>query len=259
MEQKRTLWIIVAAGLFLLVVLGAAYVFYAPTAGSNPPSIARSTPDKNSKTGWTQTNTGNTNLIPVPNQVQNGTHTNELTVISENTVVYDLNKNSSGGTTIDLNALRSAAETQTSSPQEINITLNIPEKTETVSAIVPEVVEETKPVKVVKQEPKPAVTKTPSPAKKTDTAVAKVVEKKTDQYWVQAAAYSTKKTAENARTVLDDNKIPADIFTYKDAKGKVFYRVRVGPYTTKSEAEYWRTRIVKINEFSSGESYITMN
>ena len=40
-------------------------------------------------------------------------------------------------------------------------------------------------------------------------------------------------------------------------KENLFYRVRVGPYTTKSEAEYWRTRINKIDEFAKAESYVT--
>jgi len=37
----------------------------------------------------------------------------------------------------------------------------------------------------------------------------------------------------------------------------MFYRVRIGPYMTKSEAEYWRTRIAMIPEFAKNESYVT--
>ena len=32
MDQKRTLWITIAAGVFLLVVVGAAIILYAPAA-----------------------------------------------------------------------------------------------------------------------------------------------------------------------------------------------------------------------------------
>ena len=35
MEQKRTLWIVLAAGFFLLVVIGAALILYAPDANRN--------------------------------------------------------------------------------------------------------------------------------------------------------------------------------------------------------------------------------
>jgi Sporulation related domain. len=77
------------------------------------------------------------------------------------------------------------------------------------------------------------------------------------QFWVQAAAFTSKKTADDARATLDSNKIPADVFTYKDNRGRMFYRVRIGPYMTKSEAEYWRTRIAMIPEFAKNESYVT--
>lgn len=277
MEQKQTLWIIAASGMFLLAVLGFAFIPYLQTQKRSA-TIAQTTPVQMTvpqyATGFvsnTGVNSGN-QLLPPAQEI----HTNDLTVYADNTVVYG--KEIDGTTTIDLNALKAVTEmapAQESAPQNINITVNIPDaKTETVSVPVSPVTEV--PVQVVQADVKktesvtvkPAVTaKNTSTAKvetKTvstpvKTAETKVVEKKLDQYWVQAAAYSNKKTAENARTVLDDNKIPADIFTYQDAKGKVFYRVRVGPYTTKSEAEYWRTKIDKIAAFSKAESYITTN
>lgn len=81
----------------------------------------------------------------------------------------------------------------------------------------------------------------------------------TTKYWVQCAAYTSKKTADAARSKLDENRIPAEVFTYQDGKSNLFYRVRVGPYTTKSEAEYWKNRISQIDSFKSAQSYITMN
>ena len=77
------------------------------------------------------------------------------------------------------------------------------------------------------------------------------------RFWVQVAAYTNKKTAENAREILSENKITSDIFTYQDNKNRLFYRVRVGPYTTKSEAEYWQAKISKISDFSKEQSFVT--
>ncbi len=293
MEQKRTLWIIAAAGMFLLVVLGAAFILYSPAQRSAPQSIAQnyqvpSQGYQQSASGWQavpDAYNGNQLLPPSQGEI----HTNDLTVYTENTKVYGTE--TSEGTVIDLNALKAVTEmapaqetVPQAQPQNINITVNIPEtKIETVPAPVVAVTEV--PVQIVQADapaakgPAPSVAPaapatssktTVKPAQKAESktaaasikqAPAKTVPAKTApaQYWVQAAAYSNKKTAENARGVLDDNKIPADIFTYQDAKGKVFYRVRVGPYTTKSEAEYWRTKIEKISDFSKAESYITMN
>ena len=277
MEQKKTLWIIAAVGVFLLVVLGVPAILHYPSR--NPvPAYASISPVEKSKTssGWTKPAAE----VSAPDKV------NDLVVLADNATVYSPNVttpastvSADGATTIDLNALKNEiiSETQSSQPQNINITVNIPETkttektTEKTTVITPfaepkapkaEVAKAdtpkapapvtSKPVKekVTKPASQPKVAAQPAPA-------AKVEPKKT-QFWVQVAAYSNKKGAESARSVLDENKIPSDIFTYRDNKDKLYYRVRVGPYTTKSEAEYWRTKIVKIKEIdNANDSYVT--
>ena len=256
MEQKKTLWIIAAVGAFLLVVIGAAAILYSPA--KNP------TPAYASVSPVAKTNTAPVNYGWAPSPANEGitapqTVANDVVVVTENATVYEVAKANTSATTIDLNSLKQeiASEPQ---PQNINITVNIPEpKQETVK--VPDF-----PVNPPKPQPAfeskkvnkaVSVKETPASAKpKTAAAPAPKSEPKKTQFWVQVAAYSNKKGAEGAREVLDSNKIPADIFTFKDNKDKLFYRVRVGPYTTKSEAEYWRTRIIKIDEFSKAESYV---
>ena len=260
MEQKKTLWIIAAVGAFLLVVIGAAAIVYSP-AKLQTPTIASVSPVAKmpSNTGWTNEN----QPVAIPQDINAG-KVNELVVLADNATVYEVQKNDSK--TIDLNSLKQDMISEVQ-PQNINITVNIPENIskETAEKVVvtpAEVRSETKVVakaEAVKTNTSTkVVTKTNTSAAKTTTATpAPKAEPKKTQFWVQVAAYSNKKGAEGARSVLDSNKIPADIFTYKDNKDKLFYRVRVGPYTTKSEAEYWRTRIIKIDEFSKAESYVT--
>lgn len=77
------------------------------------------------------------------------------------------------------------------------------------------------------------------------------------QFWVHVAVYSNKNIAENACTVLDNNNITSDILTYQVNKNRLCYKVYVGPYTTKSEAEYWKSKIVKIPDFANAESYVS--
>ncbi len=174
-----------------------------------------------------------------------------------------------------MNALKNELVTDSqlqSQPQNINITVNIPDGKEEIkvsSKTESPYVSKTEPVEntvktVQKAEAKAAKsTKTNAVAnantkKSAEAAPAPKAEPKKTQYWVQVAAYSNKKGAEGARTILDENKIPSDIFTYRDNKDKLYYRVRVGPYTTKSEAEYWRTKIIKISEIdNANDSYIT--
>ncbi len=77
-----------------------------------------------------------------------------------------------------------------------------------------------------------------------------------DQFWVQVASFTGKKNAEDARTALAEQKINGEVFTYQDSKGTIYYRLRVGPYKTKSEAEYWHKIIKEIEQFDGTDSYV---
>ncbi|MBR1722857.1 MAG: hypothetical protein IJ727_10315, partial [Treponema sp.] len=143
MEQKKTLWIVAAAGIFLLVVVGAALILYSPSLHQSSGIQAGFDPS----TGWISSTKDN--VTPVSDQMlsfnsesasatndqsglaslpaspftntdlssnsdtnslaQNNDSTvraDKLTVISDNTTVY-----SSGTTTIDLNSLKSSSST----------------------------------------------------------------------------------------------------------------------------------------------------
>lgn len=284
MEQKKTLWIIAAAGAFLLVVLGFACILYSPAAKPYSTIASVSPVEKRvqePKSGWTTPTVEPVNTtapVPVtpPQDVEVTTKVNDMVVIADTAKVIGATTEVEGtqapaGTTIDLNELKRELYQETpavTQPQNINITVNIPETKENTTYITttpeykpeqPKVVQAPEPVKVVKAKntATPAAKPAAAPAAKKAKAEPAPEVKKITQFWVQVAAYSNKKGAEGARSRLDENKIPADIFTYKDSKDNMFYRVRVGPYTTKSEAEYWRTKIVKIDDFANAESYIT--
>ena len=268
MEQKKTLWIIAAVGVFLLVVLGVPAILHYPSR--NPvPAYASISPveKKTTQSGWTKP-VADVSAPSDISQISPSAKVNDLVVVADNATVYSPNP-VSGATTIDLNDLKNEITTDTQTqpaaqPQNINITVNIPDSKEAVadtkvstSAVAK--TSESTPVNTVKTVQK-AETKTVKTAKTTTAATTTTVkaEPKKTQYWVQVAAYSNKKGAEGARSILDENKIPSDIFTYRDNKDKLYYRVRVGPYTTKSEAEYWRTKIIKISEIDNvNDSYIT--
>ncbi len=269
MEQKKTLWIIAAVGVFLLVVLGVPAILHYPSRNPTPAYASISPVEKKTpQSGWTKPVAD----VSAPEKVS------DLVVLADNATVYSPNAVNTGATTIDLNSLKneivSDPQLQASSqPQNINITVNIPDgkeaeatvstsaSTSTTVTAKAEVKEASANVNTVKKVQK-AETKTAKTAKsavaQTPAASTPKAEAKKTQYWVQVAAYSNKKGAEGARSILDENKIPSDIFTYRDNKDKLYYRVRVGPYTTKSEAEYWRTRIIKISDIdNAGDSYIT--
>ena len=302
MEQKGTLWIIAAVGIFLLAVLLPAIILFKPdthkvemTAPTVKPSsggwIATGTSSPAGGASENETAKGDVpaDKIDFENSVkpeaggsqsttQNAMQVGDMTVFAQNATVYGLetarNTQSApdGSTLIDLNALRSGdtSPTDTVTPKNETSAKSMETARQTArasqagqeqySAVESRSAAVKTPAKKPSSEPKTAPSKSVATktAQKNTAAKPKAPAGKT-QYWIQAASFASKNGADAARSVLDENKIPADVFTYKDGKGKVFYRVRIGPYVTKSEAEYWRTRVAQINDFKSGESYITQN
>lgn len=299
MEQKKTLWIIAAVSVFLLVVVGGAALIFNQNLGSTKRVASTFPVEKTTQAqAQTQSSSGWTNTSVAEAQTSSPT-VNDMFVVSENTTVLGFNQpaqsaEDSESTTIDLNALKKelAANAAVSQPQNINITVNLSESESQAKVEEPPVVltseyyvksakeaEATEKATAVKQtqsvakaEPakaSPAATSTTSAAStktsssaststSTKTATAKAsTSNPITRFWVQVAAYSNKKTAENARSVLSEKKINSDIYTYEDNKSKLFYRVRVGPFTTKSEAEYWQSKITEISDFAKAGSYVT--
>ena len=110
-----------------------------------------------------------------------------------------------------------------------------------------------------KEVPAKAV-KTTAPVQKpapsgSKTAVKASTPKSYTDYWVQTGAYSSKTRAETVRDELKAKGITA-ILDVKDINGKTYYRVRIGPYTSQKEAQYWLSLVKNLDGFS--ESYISM-
>jgi DedD protein len=74
-----------------------------------------------------------------------------------------------------------------------------------------------------------------------------------NNYWVQTGAFSTKIRAEGAKEALEGKGITS-VIDNRDIEGKTWYRVRVGPYMSETEAGYWLGLVKSIEGF--GESQI---
>ena len=248
MEQKKTLWIVAASGVFLLVVIGAALLLNAP-ASNAPATAAITTIDTTPVVAKVEE--------PVISPVDTPAST---TALDSNTLAFQniesgepapAQEAAPAQTTIELNTSASSAVTATSRAGQEALS-NAAAKT-TASTIYTGNPGASESSKTVASAPKAPAT----PKKTVAAAPAKKAPVLSSRYWVQAASFTNKKSADSARATLDDNKIPAEVFTYKDNKDNLFYRVRVGPYTTKSEAEYWKTRVCKIDLFKDSQSYVT--
>jgi cell division protein FtsN len=269
MEQKRILWITAAVGVFLLVVIGAALILYSP-AHTDPVLASSALSD----TTWMRLPENPSNadsaLAQIPgalsaesdvtittlpqsgveqqasgaqstSPIASGDTVNGLTVYAANTQVY-----STGTTTIDLNTLKA----QEGAKVENSVTANTTTAAASTKSVAPAVTASA-------PKSKPASNTAGTTAKSTAKPPLVKPAPLPDQFWVQAASFASRKNADTAREALAANKIPCEVFTHTDSRGKTFFRVRVGPYATKSEAEYWQNRIALINEFTTTQSYVT--
>jgi cell division protein FtsN len=252
-EGKRTLWIIAAVGVFLSVVTGTALLLYtprsknasvapvSPQAASGigmipptpPPRPAEPQPAGAEGIGSPLNESAQPNAVP-PQKA------NDVTVYAENAHVYG------SSTTIDLNALKSVPANVT--PENEAARKAVAAAAEKKAAEVKRAAES------AKNTAKPPAAKpakpAPTPAPKAKTAAGK-------KYWVQAASFTVRKNAESALAVLAENKLQGEIFTHIDATGKTFYRVRVGPYATETEAKYWQERIALIDQFVKATTFVS--
>jgi DedD protein len=115
-------------------------------------------------------------------------------------------------------------------PPVVNIEVSAVEK-----AVTPPVVEAPKPA------PAPAPKPVAAPKPKSEAA-----------YWVQIGSYTQKSGADKAKMSLSERGLGSVIFD-GDIQGKTFYRVRVGPYVSRAEADYWLRFVKEIDGFENSQ------
>ena len=291
MEQKRTLWILIAAGLFLCAVFGFAYLMSGTNAKKNAtaislkndPSAIWLSPSNSAKPAEKKEEPTYTNGAVVkeddkvnapglreglsspeegvPTVTANDSaiaQTDNLTVIANGpTNVYvpeskeTLNANGSTTTTFDFSSYSNAYSSSNvkAANKAGEDAIKNKETTKTTAKTLDESATK-KTASTSSTSTKKTETKTAE--KKSETKTATAIP---DRYWVQAASYSSKNKAEEARSLLDENKIQCEVFTF-DSNGTLYYRVRVGPYSTKDEATYWKKQVDGIALFAEAGTYI---
>lgn len=285
MEQKRLLWIIAATGVFLLVVLGAALIIYAPSARA-PQTLASTTKtyNKDTSNGWISLSPAPAEATADKLEFENHFEQNDQSEIeTENfaatvkpeeviteTVVTAVPSTQqaqtiiNNTTTIDLTTLPQQIAQAPVPPREITRApasvreerRPAPKKYEEPKAREYEAAPKAQPSVTAKTVSKPVQQKANVIVNNKTTVKAAPAKPMITQYWVQVTSLTSRKSADAAREVLAKNQINADVFTYSDNKSQLFYRVRVGPYMTKTEAEYWRAKISNIDNFKNCASYV---
>ena len=100
---------------------------------------------------------------------------------------------------------------------------------------------------VVKAVPRQAPIK--PPAAQTRTA------RRTVDYWIQTGSYKSQTKAEELATLLSGKGLSARLFSYV-SRNETYYRVRIGPYGNKGEADKFLSIVQQIQGLES--SYLSM-
>jgi cell division protein FtsN len=99
---------------------------------------------------------------------------------------------------------------------------------------------------------KPAATAAPPPVRKPAPQPREV---RVSEYWIQAGSYTSSSRAREVADILDSRGLAPKITT-RALSGETYYRVRIGPYLSKAEAEKFLEWVKALKGFES--SYISM-
>jgi sporulation repeat domain protein len=267
MEQKKILWVILSVSLFVLIIFGIALFLYSPSRNSATAQAGGETvPYETAGTSaavdpdlWARDPDRVAGLDRnAPAAAGNIINLNNLNIIST-----DGQNGQSNG--IDVSELTAQAGTAEVSglPKDLAAQIGIdttPEQPEVQSTPAKkEAAPQPQTAATVQAQLKPAVEKKVAQASVSIAPKAKASAKPAAPqvqtlYWVQTASLANRINAERARDKLAAQHMKVEIFT-KETSAGLTHRVRVGPFTNSTEANYWLNSIKKIEGFE--KSYVT--
>ena len=241
MEKKKLLLVAVSVGVFLIIVMGLSILIFLPKnrePSVNSRVVSRITPE--------------TSAIPQRENVVNP----ELDRTEPATMdLVDMLRNPE-----DFHSLQSP-------PPEINkgsdLVIQVPRPQ---SPAVPSTtsINNSTGLNVVQSEPArepPARAAVPSQSRAVPQQQAPTITNETrpapttrmyEDYWVQAGSFASQVRAEDVRENLASKGITA-IIENRDINGQNFFRVRIGPYTSQNEADYWLAIVKTIDGFEGSQ------
>jgi DedD protein len=283
MEKKKILLVAISVGVFLVIVISASILIVSPktpgagTVSSSSRLRAETAEPIAAGTSGNPAALNAADLVRNPDGAQNIQAPASATAIQETTFYingekpidsYQIEKrdgDASAKVVINIPKPSTAAVPDfenrgTARPAENR---TAPARTEPVSQVRPadpapqvRIAEPLKPASQVRPaNPAPQV-KPAEPAK--PAAQAKPAEparpalKTHNDYWVQTGAFSTKLNAEGVKETLSSKGITS-IIENREIEGKTWYRVRVGPYTSENEANYWLALVKGIDGFADSQ------
>ena len=249
MEKKKLLLVAISVGVFLVLAIGAAILVFTPKNASTASLAAASRPVQGIDTGIN---------VPAPTA---GTGSNGQDAQQPSSIdPVDLVRRPE-----DVPGLQTPPEGASRQNGEYYVGSQSPEALISVPKPSTAAVPDTPPAGRAAPASAPVqrtqastpvsapAQRAPTPASSTQTQAKPAAQTKTvNNYWVQTGAFSTVLKAEGVKETLASKGITS-IIENQEVDGRTLFRVRVGPYTSQNEANYWLSLIKTINGFEDSQ------
>ena len=162
-----------------------------------------------------------------------------------------INSRSVSANLSDLDSYRGLQNPDSASPKQenyIDVSSNSTVIADNSGDAAKKVISVPKPSAAAVPDVKPAAQAKPKSEPPKPAAAPAAPKKAYRDYWVQAGSYSTRERADGVKNTLGTKGIAA-IITNQEINGNLYYRVRIGPYTTQNEADYWLAMVKSIDGF----------
>ena len=236
MEQKKLLLVAISVGVFLVIAIGAAILIFG--SGNNTPGMVTSRPIQAGVSMYPELTVAGDNLPPQMTVDEVRDDLSEIAAAPADQSLPEINNNE------NLNAQTNGSTV-----------ISVPRPS---TAAVPDVApspRQTAPARTTAAATASA-SAAPAPAASASTAAvaasARPAARTYNDFWVQTGSFSTVARAEGVKETLAGKGITS-IIENREIEGTTYYRVRVGPYTSKNEADYWLSLIQSINGFEGSQ------
>jgi DedD protein len=251
MERKKLLLVAVSVGIFLVIIISASILIFTPKTGT---AYASGRPITAGRTGTLPSEQARPRPVPAepaetakPAEGNRGVQGPTTVSATQETNFYINGERPDASYTVEKGEGDVTAK----------VTINIPKPS---TAAVPDVPAPPPKAAPAPAPSRPAVAAAPAakpaapkaaPAKPA-SAARPAPSKARNDYWVQTGAFSTQVRAEGVKETLAAKGITS-IIENRVVDGKTWYRVRVGPYTSETEANYWLALVKSIDGFADSQ------
>ena len=192
--------------------------------------------------------------VAVPTTPPTGRAANESTSTSTSTAGRPAQTTSTPSASTPTQTATGSSQKTTGSSQTASTPAQTASKPSTSTASKPTQTTST-PTQTASRPSTPTQT-TPVPVALTQPSAAQT--RTNDDFWVQTGAFSTIASAEGVKETLASKGITS-IIENGNIDGRTLFRVRVGPYVSRNEANYWLALIKSIDGFEDSQVRTTEN